>query len=212
MEPEEIVWQELVKYLGSGVSGGAIVAVVYLLIGWRKARYKYDIDVVSMLLGRVESLEKSMVAASADHILAVQKCHEEHEACLNENRELRTSIGILQIQVGRLEGQSGPTAVISCDSKGIIYEWNPEATILFGFDQAEAIGMEVTRLVPPDLRGDHDEGFKNAITTRDLDDESFKLRHSFALCKDGSRVPVRIKIHKFQHRGEVCFTAMVNRR
>ncbi len=50
-------------------------------------------------------------------------------------------------------------AIVTADSSGKIVHWNRSAQTLFGYPPDEAIGMELTRLMPQRLREHHSVGF-----------------------------------------------------
>lgn len=59
-----------------------------------------------------------------------------------------------------------PDAVISMDIKGRVIEWNPVASKMFGFAEAEVIGKRMSELIiPPVYREAHEKGLKRFIQT-----------------------------------------------
>ncbi|EME71040.1 PAS/PAC sensor-containing diguanylate cyclase/phosphodiesterase [Paramagnetospirillum caucaseum] len=57
--------------------------------------------------------------------------------------------------------ESAQDAIITCDSDGIIQNWNPAAHRMFGHERAEAIGQPVTLIIPDRHVEAHNRGFKN---------------------------------------------------
>ena len=53
-------------------------------------------------------------------------------------------------------------AIILIDEHGLIKEWNEAATKMFGWENPEAMGKDVTMLIPPRLRSRHLQGFNKA--------------------------------------------------
>jgi len=59
--------------------------------------------------------------------------------------------------------QQAPDAVIFADLEGIIREWNPAATRIFGHSPAEAIGQNLDLIVPERFREAHWRGYERAL-------------------------------------------------
>jgi PAS domain S-box-containing protein len=56
-------------------------------------------------------------------------------------------------------------AIIATDRDGLITAWNPGATRIFGFTEAEARGRSLDIIVPEHLRARHWEGFHTVMKT-----------------------------------------------
>lgn len=89
-------------------------------------------------------------------------------------------------------------ALIYVDLHGTIARWNHAASVLFGFDAAEALGRSVDLIIPEHLRAAHWNGFNRAVAagstrlagrptlTRAVRKDGSKLyvEMTFALVKD----------------------------
>lgn len=83
-------------------------------------------------------------------------------------------------------------ALIYADREGIIRAWNPGATALFGFTEAEALGQSLDLIIPVHLRDAHWRGFDRAIargscsrevrTTRGTHQDGRKLYVDMSFC------------------------------
>ncbi|MFN8621158.1 MAG: ATP-binding protein [Chloroflexota bacterium] len=78
------------------------------------------------------------------------------EATANEAQRLvRTMIG------------SALDAIVVMDGRGTIQAWNPQATAIFGWTEAEAVGRSLADLiVPAGLRSAHRQGLERYLATR----------------------------------------------
>jgi PAS domain S-box-containing protein len=56
-------------------------------------------------------------------------------------------------------------AVVVADPKGTIVFWNEAATRVFGFSEAEAVGQNLSLIVPQRLQQRHDVGFDKSMET-----------------------------------------------
>ena len=83
-------------------------------------------------------------------------------------------------------------AVIVSDAEGVITMWNPAASRLFGFTEAEALGQSLDLIIPEKQRNSHWNGYHKTMQTG-------KTRYA----TDVLRVPA---MHKEGHRLSVAFT------
>lgn len=56
-------------------------------------------------------------------------------------------------------------AVIVCDASGAITVWNPAATRIFGFTEADAIGQSLDIIIPERQRQRHWDGYHKTMAT-----------------------------------------------
>lgn len=85
--------------------------------------------------------------------------------------------------------QSSDDAIISKQLDGTIISWNPGATRIFGFDEAEMIGQSVRKLIPPDRQAEED-----AILARIGKGERVKSFETLRLHKNGSLIHVSLTV------------------
>ncbi|GAG49996.1 unnamed protein product, partial [marine sediment metagenome] len=97
---------------------------------------------------------------------------------------------------------------ISAGSDGRIRSWNPAAEELFGYTADEAVGLTLTKLIPPRLRRKHLAGFRRHAVSSGK--ERFaRVLHAEGLRKDGTEVPVEISLAVGWQRNERIFTVVV---
>lgn len=84
-------------------------------------------------------------------------------------------------------------ALVSTDMKGRIRSWNPAAAALFGYDEDEALGMVVTRLIPPNMRRKHRAAFAKRLHEPSAERLGRAIQTS-ALRRDGTIVPIELVI------------------
>jgi PAS domain S-box-containing protein len=56
-------------------------------------------------------------------------------------------------------------AIIVSDTAGIITLWNPAATRMFGYSEAEALGQSLDIIIPERMRQRHWEGYQKTMQT-----------------------------------------------
>jgi PAS domain S-box-containing protein len=62
---------------------------------------------------------------------------------------------LADLGVGRLFDLVPDAVVVGDCASGLVFAWNPAAELMFGYPAAEAEGMPLERLVPPQLRDSH---------------------------------------------------------
>src|SRR5580692_12504156 len=94
--------------------------------------------------------------------------------------------------------ESSDDAILTGDVNGIITSWNLGAERLYGYSAAEAIGMSVDVLGPPE-RPDEVPG----ITKKVMQGDPIQHHASERIRKDGTRITVDISLSPLRHgRGE----------
>lgn len=83
-------------------------------------------------------------------------------------------------------------AVVVADAEGVITMWNPAASRIFGFTEAEALGQSLDLIIPEKQRKSHWDGYRKTMQTG-------QTRYA----TDVLRVPA---IHKQGHRVSIAFT------
>ncbi len=95
--------------------------------------------------------------------------------------------------------ESSDDAVLTKDKNGIITSWNPGAERIYGYSRAEAVGQQVSMLVPP---GQPDQ--THAFLDRLWRGESIEHHAAERVRKDGSRILVDLCLSPVRdERGEV---------
>lgn len=83
-------------------------------------------------------------------------------------------------------------AVIVIDEKGIIQEFNPSAAQMFGYSLAEAVGNNVTMLMPEDDARNHDSHVANSESEGQR--AIGQTRVLYGRRKDGSTFPIELTV------------------
>ena len=97
--------------------------------------------------------------------------------------ELQRQIEKTQRTESRLAAivESSEDAIVSKDLEGIITTWNKSAELMFGWSAQEAIGQNITLIVPRDRQ--HEE---NTILARLTNGEQIEHFETVRTCKDGT--------------------------
>ncbi len=104
-----------------------------------------------------------------------------------------------------------PVALISTDGNGIVTGWGGAAESMFGWTSSDMVGRSASLLVPESRRADHEAGIARARRLG-ITPISGLDRDVTALHRDGTGIPVRIRVTLHRIGGVVMFSAAVSRR
>ncbi|MFJ1468165.1 PAS domain S-box protein [Massilia orientalis] len=101
-------------------------------------------------------------------------------------------------------------AYIGLDRDGIVREWNRQAETTFGWNAGEAIGRPLDALViPAEMGAMHRRGMARYLTTGAGSALNQRLELP-AVCKDGSRLTVEVRITALEVNGTTIFSAFLH--
>jgi PAS domain S-box-containing protein len=104
--------------------------------------------------------------------------------------------------------ETAPDAIVVIDVDGKIVSWNPGARDIFGYDEEEAIGGNVTMLMPERYKQDHEAGLKRLREsgTARLIGRTVELH---GLRKDGSEFPLELSLGSWSAGERTFFSAII---
>jgi len=97
-------------------------------------------------------------------------------------------------QIGEALLASASDAIIASDRDGRIVFWNPGATRIFGFSEAEAVGQSLDIIIPEPFRARHWAGYANTVATGQSRYGAGDLLAVPGLHKDGHRISLEFTI------------------
>jgi PAS domain S-box-containing protein len=128
------------------------------------------------------------------------------EVARREELERETESGRARVQAildGVVDG------VVTIDKEGRILQWSTGAERLFGYTVEEAVGADVTMLMPEQHHSVHD-GYVNAfLTTRKAKIVGSSGRQLSAIRKDGTEFPMELAVNEVRANGETLFTGIL---
>ncbi|HVV80808.1 MAG TPA: PAS domain S-box protein [Pseudolabrys sp.] len=92
-------------------------------------------------------------------------------------------------------------ALIAADKTGVITFWNPGATRIFGFSEAEAIGQSLDIIIPERLRQRHWDGYDKTMATGESRYGESDLLAVPAVRKDGMQLSIEFTIMMLRDSG-----------
>jgi diguanylate cyclase (GGDEF)-like protein/PAS domain S-box-containing protein len=105
--------------------------------------------------------------------------------------------------------RNAPDAYISMDHAGRVTEWNRQAEVMLGWERSEAVGQPLDRLIVPEaLREAHRHGLQRYLRTGVAKVINQRVELS-ALRRDGSELPVEIRITALPNENGQLFCAFI---
>ena len=103
--------------------------------------------------------------------------------------------------------ESSEDAIIAKTLDGIILSWNQGAQRMFGYTEAEMVGVSILTLIPPERREEEDTVLANLRAG-----QTIKHYLTERLCKDGRRVPISLTVSPiFDAQGRVVGASKIAR-
>lgn len=193
------VLREVLTYVVAAIGGGGVVTLLNItykyFLNRRKQQGDYLISDYERHGKRITELESML-----------KECQEGRVALAKRVGELEGELVGLRIIVERQE-RTGKVAHVGCGPDGLITDWNPAASIMFGWSREEALGKPIFMIVPPRLRGQHDTAFKAASQRTDAPELVGKVLESHGFTKFGEEVPVTITVSCWPFEGKRMFNA-----
>lgn len=100
-------------------------------------------------------------------------------------------------------------AIVIADHEGRIVLWNKGAEKIFGYPQEEAVGEELTLIMPEKYRESHEKAFaqfRETLHSRGVLGNTVELE---GLRKDGTVFPAELSINSWQSQGEHQFIGII---
>jgi two-component system sensor kinase FixL len=105
--------------------------------------------------------------------------------------------------------ESAVDGIVVIDARGVIEAFNPGAERMFGYAEHEVIGRNVSILMPPPYRQEHDGYLTRYLTTGEQRIIGIG-REVTALKRDGSTFPVRLSVGEMAIDGQRKFTGILH--
>ncbi|HIV70935.1 MAG TPA: PAS domain S-box protein [Candidatus Aquabacterium excrementipullorum] len=128
-----------------------------------------------------------------ERTLELQQTNDRLAVALHQGQLAARSLAVREAELVAII-RNAPDAYISMDEAGRITEWNRQAEEMLGWERAEAVGQELDRVIVPEaLREAHRHGLKRYLSTGVAKVLNQRVELA-ALRRDGTEVPVEIRI------------------
>jgi two-component system sensor kinase FixL len=128
----------------------------------------------------------------------------------DDHADIHAAEEALQEREARLRSilDTAPDAIIVIDERGIMESYSPAAERLFGYGAAEALGRNVSMLMPSPYRERHDSYIDHYLTTGERRIIGIG-RVVVGRRKDGSTFPMELAVGEAQVNGRRVFTGFI---
>jgi len=100
-------------------------------------------------------------------------------------------------------------ALVSINQQGKIFEWSPQAEVIFGYTRTEILGKKLSdTIVPMQHRASHDHGMKHFMKTGEGPVINNRIEIT-AVRKSGEEFPIELTIFHMEHNKQHYFTAFM---
>ncbi len=165
-------------------------------------------DEIGALNAALRGLQKSLIEAESKNQKLQSVMREEIE---RQTQEL--SVALKDVQkaeaISNAIINTAMDAVVTINEQGEIQNWNKAATKIFGYEESEALGREMSELMlPEELRLVHKKGMEHYLATG----EGPILRRQIevpALCKDGRIIDVELFVSPIELSDQTLFSSFL---
>ncbi|MFV2081246.1 MAG: PAS domain S-box protein [bacterium] len=166
------------------------------LLDQEMVRLKKDGTPINVSISTAPVYEQDTPVAVVAMFADITRRKMAEEALMRSDEQYRTVV------------QTATDAIISADASGKVISWNRVAEELFGYMEKEAIGMEVTELMPPGYREAHNQSMEKLIKTG-KEKIIGKTVEVEGLRKNGEQFPVEISLASWKTDVHINFTAII---
>lgn len=149
------------------------------------------------------SLSISPIRDSAGNIVGISKIARDQTEAHRARQKLERREAVLSSIL-----ETAPDALVVIDERGLIQSFSATAVRLFGFSQKEAVGRNVSVLMPSPYREAHDSYLARFLATGERRIIGTR-RVIVGQRKDGSNFPIELAIGEAKVPGERLFTGFI---
>lgn len=171
------------------VGAGVMQLLTWLLTKKEKEHEGYRSD-FGTITGEYGRLLDRMVQDVKNVDAEIVRIREDLKECHEANEHIRREYSIVSATL-RIRAARQPEALIIINDKRVIEGWNPHATELFGYAEAEALGQLVDIIVPAMYREAHVQAIARLAKLNQLPD-SGRIRVLPGRRKDGTECLVEL--------------------
>lgn len=180
----EIAFTQYASVYGAANEAGHLLLLLSTYCVYRGVLVAGIVDPFSLLFRSLKQKEAELEAALSSRTAALKTSEERAEA-LAKARVAEMKLHAADARLASII-RSSSDAIVSYSSDGVVQSWNGAAERMFGYSAQEAIGRDISFIVPPDSTDGPRGVFDRAIAGEQVVAERTRRR------KDGSSIEVII--------------------
>lgn len=181
----------------------------------KQGQLQYFVSIIKDIQSRKEAessladLRKTLEERVKERTKELRSANEMLASVINQQLQTEQDLRKREAELsGVLENAND--AYVCINQSGIINAWNRQAEITLGWSKEEAIGHLLEELIiPPAMQEKHRKGMQHYLQTRESNVIGHRLELA-AMKRDGSIIPVEVRIQALQFEDELLFSAFLH--
>ena len=126
---------------------------------------------------------------------------------ISERKSMEAAVRTSELRFRTVANSAGD-AIVCINDRGQITFWNPAARSIFGYDESDILGKNITALIPDRFRSNHSRGFSKTVRGGETGIMN-KVVEVVGLRSNGEEFPIELSVSPARAEGQHFYTAIV---
>ncbi|KJV29074.1 diguanylate cyclase [Aquitalea magnusonii] len=181
----------------------------------KQGQLDYFVSIIKDIQSRKEAensladLRRTLEERVKDRTKELHSANEMLASVINQQLQTEQSLRKRETELSAIL-ENANDAYVCINQAGVVSAWNQQAEITFGWSKDEAVGNLLEELIiPPVMRERHRKGMQHYLQSKTSDVIGHRLELA-AMKRDGSIIPVEVRIQALQFEDEILFSAFLH--
>jgi diguanylate cyclase (GGDEF)-like protein/PAS domain S-box-containing protein len=181
----------------------------------KQGQLEYFVSIIKDIHSRKEAesslaeLRRTLEERVKDRTQELRSANEMLASVINQQLQTEQALRKRDTELSAIL-ENANDAYVCINQAGVVSAWNQHAEITFGWSKDEAVGRLLEELIiPPVMQERHRKGMQHYLQTRTSDVIGHRLELA-AMKRDGSIIPVEVRIQALQFDDEIVFSAFLH--